>query len=190
MKVSFSVAIFVIVFSFGCRNEGKPKPLYMDVDNERGVYGCGIPCAVPPPSTCYQPNGICMAAVIRDQVSVGDVANSAFRLSNVGAGTKIRFEFIKPQIIDRADLRSKVLNDIKLENEKLADQITDFISSHFNVPGDMPFSKESSKIIIATFKLKGKSVILKAGEYEIIKSKEYPNGYFEVDIVTADDILG
>lgn len=185
------VILLSMFIGIGCgAPPSKPKLMYGPNDDHRGIAGCGIPCTSwPPPNDCVHPNGVCSYAQLMNDVSYEANETAAMRVSVVDNGRKIRYEFIKDHSIDREKLKATILSQIAPEFQKNADEIAGFVISHFNVPKDIPYSKESSKRILENYRLKGKSIVVKAGEYNIIKTKEFPFGYFEVDIATSDDIL-
>ena len=189
-----TVLLFSVFLQPGCDKFNQPQPMYAPDDDHRGVWGCGIPCPgveLPPiDAVCNKPNGVCEYALLMPEVSTSELENSGMRINVMDGGDRIRYEFLNPKIQSSNDLdeesyirlRKLILDDIGASNEQYADTIADYLLSHYFIPNDIPYSDESSKLILKSKNLKGNRILVKSGEYEIKRNADYPNGYFDLNI--------
>ncbi|RPI13560.1 MAG: hypothetical protein EHM58_18205 [Ignavibacteriae bacterium] len=161
--------------------KGPTTGVYTRVMPERGVNGIGF---APPPgrpvimATCELISGMCYWAQIAPSVgnNKGNGMNVEIRYIDKDI---LRFIFLEQQIIDEGSLRKRIE---ELFDNKFTDTILGYVINTFNIPNNIPYSKEDSRKLLSLIKRDGTTVYLLAGDYKIDKNEKYPFGYFDVNI--------
>lgn len=182
-----SLCLLIVLFTIGltsCQNENPIPSMSLEISNERGTWGCGIPCDpidfIDKETGCNLPNGLCHARKVFPPISI-DSKGDKYKLNLTDHNT-LSFTW-KGELLDcKDDLEKYMATQDNEEIKNKFDLIREHVNTHFVVPNDLDFNKKQMDILNSQTRNKFKSLRVLKGDYKIT-TKDKTNT-FEVSVQT------